>query len=92
MRWPPFTIFTFPTQWHYDIVRALDHFRAVAAPRDSRLAEAIEIVDGASRRDGSWPLKHRWEPPTYFTLERLGGPSRWNTLRASRVLRWWSEA
>jgi hypothetical protein len=88
---PVFTRFAFPPRWHYDILRALDHFQAVNAARDKRLAEAIEIVRSARLRDGRWPLQHRWKGKTYFDLERLGTPSRWNTLRALRVLKWWGD-
>jgi hypothetical protein len=86
---PEFVRFAFPPRWHYDILRALDHFQAVDAPRDDRLAEAIEIVRSTRRSDGRWSLQNRWAGKTYFELERLGAPSRWNTLRALRVLKWW---
>jgi hypothetical protein len=88
---PLFIRFSFPPRWHYDILRALDYFQAVNAPRDSRLAEAIEIVRSTRRKDGRWPLQHSYKGKTYFKLERLGAPSRWNTLRAMRVLKWWNE-
>jgi len=84
-----FTRFAFPPQWHYDVLRALDHFRAVDAPRDPRLSDAIDLMLSKRREDGRWPLEHRWRGKTWFTLERLGAASRWNTLRALRVLRWW---
>jgi hypothetical protein len=84
-----FTRFSFPPRWHYDILRALDYFQAVNAPRDPRLAEAIEIVHNSRLEDGRWPLQHTYRGKTYFELEHLGAPSRWNTLRALRVLRWW---
>jgi hypothetical protein len=86
---PVFTRFAFPPRWHYDILRALDYFQAVNAPRDGRLAEAVDIVQGSRREDGRWPLQHSHKGRTYFELERLGAPSRWNTLRALRVLKWW---
>jgi hypothetical protein len=86
---PAFTRFAFPPRWRYDILRALDHFRAAGARRDERLAEAIEIVRAARGEDGRWPLTSRWRGETYFEMERLGAPSRWNTLRALRVLAWW---
>ncbi len=86
---PVFTRFSFPPRWHYDILRALDYFQAVNAPRDPRLAEAIAIVRGSQRKDGRWSLQHSYKGKTYFELERLGAPSRWNTLRALRVLSWW---
>ena len=84
-----FTRLSFPPRWHYDILRALDYFQAVDAARDRRLGEAIDILRSAQREDGRWLLQHSYKGKTYFTLERLGAPSRWNTLRAVRVLRWW---
>jgi len=89
---PDFLRLAFPPRWHYDILRALDHFRAVDAPRDARLEEAIDIVRAACRKDGRWPLQHRYKGRTFFEMERLGAPSRWNTLRALRVLQWWNGA
>ena len=87
---PVFLRFAFPPRWHYDILRALDYFQAVRAPRDPRLAEAIGIVHSTRLEDGRWSLQHSYKGKTYFELERLGSPSRWNTLRALRVLNWWN--
>jgi hypothetical protein len=86
---PVFTRLSFPPRWHYDILRALDYFQAAGAPRDQRLTDAIDILRGSQREDGRWPLQHSYRGKTYFELERVGGPSRWNTLRALRVLKWW---
>jgi hypothetical protein len=86
---PIFLHFSFPPRWHYDILRALDYFQAVKAPRDPRLAEAIDVVRSTRGDDGRWPLQNSYKGKTYFDLERLGAPSRWNTLRALRVLKWW---
>ncbi len=86
---PVFTRFAFPPRWHYDILRALDYFQAVNSPRDRRLGEAIDIVRSSQREDGRWLLQHSYKGKTYFELERRGAPSRWNTLRALRVLKWW---
>jgi hypothetical protein len=87
---PEFLQFAYPPRWHYDVLRALDCFQAARAPRDPRLSEAIELVQRARRSDGRWPLEKVWRGKTYFQLERLGAPSRWNTLRALRVLAWWN--
>jgi len=89
---PVFLRFAFPPRWHYDVLRALDHFQAVDAPRDERLAEAVSIVLRARGKDGRWRLQHRFPGKTWFEMERVGAPSRWNTLRALRVLRWWEGA
>ena len=86
---PEFLRFSFPPRWHYDVLRGLDYFQAVNAPRDPRLAEAIAVVRERRGSDGRWPLQHAYKGKTYFQLERLGAPSRWNTLRALRVLEWW---
>jgi hypothetical protein len=81
--------FSFPPRWHYDVLRALEHFRT-ADVRDSRLEEAIELVRGRQQADGTWLLDHTDPGDVYFTLEEgEGKPSRWNTLRAARVLAWW---
>jgi hypothetical protein len=86
---PVFIRFSFPPRWHYDILRGLDYFQAVNAPRDDRLADAVDIVRKTQRPDGRWTLHNRYPGKTYFELERLAEPSRWNTLRALRVLQWW---
>jgi hypothetical protein len=87
---PEFTRFSFPPRWHYDILRALDYFQSVDAPRDPRLAEAIQIVSSRQSADGRWMQQHTYVGQTYFPLERQGAPGRWNTLRALRVLKWWN--
>jgi hypothetical protein len=84
-----FTRLSFPPRWHYDILRALDFFQAVDADRDARLAEAIEILRERKGADGHWPLQNRYQGKTFFEIERVGPSSRWNTLRALRVLKWW---
>lgn len=81
----------FPPRWHYDILRALDYFRTVNAPHDPCLSEAIDIVRSRQHNDGRWFLEHSYSGKTYFELEPVGAPSRWNTLRALRVLKWWEQ-
>jgi len=88
---PVFLRFYFPPRWHYDILRALEYFQAVNAPRDPRATEAIEIVRDAQEKDGRWRLHYSYPGKTYFQLEPTGAPSRWNTLRALRVLKWWDQ-
>ena len=89
---PVFVRLSFPPRWHYDVLRALDYFQAVNAPRDERLTDAIDVVRGSRGEDGRWPLQHVYRGKTFFEMERLGGPSRWNTLRALRVLKWWQRS
>lgn len=86
---PAWLQFSFPTQWHYDLLRALDYFRAGGAPPDRRLDEAVEVVRSKREKDGSWLLENTHHGEVYFSMEGDGEPSRWNTLRALRVLRWY---
>jgi hypothetical protein len=86
---PRFTMFSFPTRWYYDVVRGLDYFRSTGAGPDDRCAEAIALVAGKRDVSGRWPLENTHQGPTHFRMEGPDGfPSRWNTLRALRVLRW----
>lgn len=90
---PAWLRFSFPTRWHYDVLRALDHFRATGDPPDPRIAEAIGLVRAKRRPDGRWPLENTHPGEVHFTLEDGDGrPSRWNTLRALRVLGWYGES
>jgi hypothetical protein len=86
---PDFTRLIFPPRWHFNILRALDHFRASGAARDKRLAEAISIIEERRQPDGRWLLPNGYRGEVFFEMEAPGEPSRWNTLRALRVLRWW---
>jgi hypothetical protein len=84
-----FTRFSFPTRWHYDVLRGLDYFReAGASPADPGLDDALELVRKRRGADCKWPLQNEHKGRTFFLLENVGEPSRWNTLRALRVLRW----
>ncbi len=85
-----FTRFVFPPRWHYDVLRALDYFRAVDAPFDARLEEAIDMVQRKRDASGRWRLEYCYRGEAHFQLEKVGLPSRWNTLRALRVLDWWA--
>jgi hypothetical protein len=85
-----FTRFSFPPYWHFDALRALDHFQSVGASRSPELTPAIELLEQRRASDSRWPLQNVHRNRTWFTMERGGRPSRWNTLRALRVLRWWN--
>ncbi|MEZ5284866.1 MAG: hypothetical protein R2712_08670 [Vicinamibacterales bacterium] len=77
----------FPVRWHYDVLRALDYFRAAGAAPDPRMDEAIAVVRSRRRPDGTWLLEHaRRRALRAGSGDRQ--PSRWNTLRALRVLDW----
>jgi len=89
-----FLDFLHPNRWRYDVLRALDYFRAAAAltgaAPDPRLREAVDHVRSRRSDDGTWPLDWRLPGRVWLDMDDgPGRPSRWVTLRAMRVLRWW---
>jgi hypothetical protein len=90
---PDYLDFAFPHYWHYDVLRALDYFRRARAVPDPRLAETVAVVRSRRQRDGRWLLDRVHPGRVHLDLEGgVGVPSRWNTLRALRVLAWWDAA
>ena len=88
---PSWTRFCFPTTWHYDVLRGLDYLRGAGVECDERVAEAIGLVLKRQHQNGRWPLHKPHADPIHLDMEGgQGKPSRWNTLRALRVLSWWS--
>jgi len=85
-----FTRFSFPPRWHHDVLRTLEYFQESGAPTDRRLDDPMSLVLRKRRKDGRWPLQNRHPGKVHFEMELPGQPSRWNTLRALRVLKWWS--
>ncbi len=88
---PKWTRFTFPTLWHYDVLRGLDYLRRAGVKADERVAEAVGLVAERRLPDGRWPLDEPHPDAIHDDMEGgAGQPSRWNTLRALRVLNWYS--
>jgi hypothetical protein len=86
---PSWLRFSFPTWYFYDVLRGLDYLRGAEGKPEERVAEAIGVVEGNRDPDGRWPLQNVHAGEAYFDMdEGEGKPSRWNTLRALRVLRW----
>jgi hypothetical protein len=85
--------FSFPTFWHYDVLRGLDYLRNAAVKPDRRASDAIKIVIERRHQNGRWPLNllHPEHIPLQMESE-VGRASRWNTLRALRVLRWYNDS
>ena len=87
---PAYLRFSFPTRWRYDVLRALEYFRSAGGPPDPRIDEAIALLRSKRQPDGTWLLENTHPGAVHFALEDGDGrPSRWNTLRALRVLRWY---
>lgn len=90
---PAWLQFSFPTRWHYDVLRALEYLRAAGDPPDQRVDEAIQLLRSKQQPDGTWLLENTHPGKVHFTLEDGDGqPSRWNTLRALRVLNWYGQS
>ena len=88
-RW---TRFSFPTVWYYDVLRGLDYLRNAGVRPDERAAEAVELVKTRRHQNGRWPLNVLRPDRTRLLLDmeiEIGKASRWNTLRALRVLDWY---
>jgi hypothetical protein len=82
--------FSYPTRWFYDVLRGLDYFRAAGNRPDERVSEAVEVLRSKRQPDGTWLLENTHPGRIHFAMEDGDGrPSRWNTLRALRVLDWY---
>jgi hypothetical protein len=87
----PWVQFSFPTRWHYDVLWGLDYMRRAGVRPDPRVAEAIDLVKKKPDQHGRWPVENPHAGQVHFDMEDgAGKPSRWNTLRALRVLDWYS--
>jgi hypothetical protein len=88
---PSWLRFSFPTWYFYDVLRGLEYLRGAGVEPDERVAEAIGVVEGNRAPDGTWPLQNVHPGEAHFRMDDgEGKPSRWNTLRAMRVLDWFA--
>jgi hypothetical protein len=87
---PEFLKFAFPPRYHYDVLRALDYLRDAGVQPDARVGDALHILESRRQADGRWLLDNAHDEALAFPFaESVGEPSRWNTLRALRALRWY---
>ena len=90
---PAYKYLFFPTRWHYDILRGLAYLRDAGVEPDERMTEGLDLLESKRDADGRWPLEYVYPGEVHFEIEDgEGKPSRWNTLRAMRVLRWYDAA
>jgi hypothetical protein len=90
---PEFLQFAYPPRYHYNVLRALDYLRAAGSHPDARIADALHLVESRRQADGRWLLERAYDEGLAFPFnESVSEPSRWNTLRALRVLRWYERA
>ena len=78
---------TYPSRWRYDILRALDYFQYARRKWDERMNEAVAVLLKKRNKDGTWNMQAAHPGKVHFVMEKAGKPSRWNTLRALRVLK-----
>jgi hypothetical protein len=87
---PGFLKFAYPPRYHYDVLRALDYLRDAGVPPDARVDDSVRVVESRRQADGRWLLDDSHNEALAFPFgESVGEASRWNTLRALRVLRWY---
>ncbi|WP_299521401.1 hypothetical protein [Winogradskyella sp.] len=84
-----FLKFSYPRRWRYDILSALDYFQHSKTPWDYRMQKAIDIILKKRNKNGTWNLRAKHPGQTHFDMEKARQPSRWNTLRALRILKFY---
>ena len=77
----------YPGRWYYDILKSMDYFQSAHVPYDKRMDDALALLQSKKTKEGYWLLEASHPGKTYFEMEKKGKPSRWNTLRALRVLK-----
>ncbi len=83
---------SFPPHWHFDILRCLDYFQERGISKDPRMSDAINLLMTKQTPAGFWKLEMKYPAKVFFDMENVGKESRWNTLRALRVLQWWENS
>lgn len=85
---PAWSLFAYPYSWHYDVLRGLEHLRAAGHAPDDRITDAVARVESRRSADGTWPRDAVAGERVRYGMEETGARSRWNTLRALRVIDW----
>jgi hypothetical protein len=86
---PRMTKLSFPPRWHFDIIRCLDYFQEKKIEKDQRMNDAMKLLLKKRTVDGFWKLEIKYSAKIFFEMEKVGKESRWNTLRALRISKWW---
>lgn len=84
---PDFLKLRYPCRWKYDILRAFDYFQDARRTWDRRMEEGIAVLLQKRNKDGTWNLQAAHPGKVHLIMEQAGQASRWNTLRAMRVLK-----
>jgi len=86
---PKMTKLAFPPRWYYDIIRCLDYFQEKNIAKDKRITDAMSLLLKKQTSAGFWKLEIKYPAKIFFEMEKVGKESRWNTLRALRIIKWW---
>lgn len=78
---------SYPSRWKYDILRALDYFQKAERKWEDRMNNALDVLLKKRNKNGTWNMQAAYPGQVHFVMEKAGRPSRWNTLRALRVLK-----
>jgi hypothetical protein len=78
---------SYPCRWKYDVLRCMVYFASVGQSEDARMGEALELIMQKKRKNDRWPVQQKYSGTVHFDMEQTGTDSRWNTLRALRVLK-----
>lgn len=85
------TMLSFPGRWRYDVLRCMDYFQSAGVVYDRRMEEAFDLLEKKRKKDGTWPVQQKYAGRVHFDMEATGKSSRWNTLRAMRVLHFYGK-
>jgi len=83
------TMLSYPSRWRYDVLRAMDYLRDAGVKYDARMDDTVKLILSKRRSDGTWPVQAKHAGKVHFDMEKTGGPSRWNTLRVLRILKYY---
>jgi hypothetical protein len=87
----------YPFRWFYSVLHAAEYFRLASqldgVSPDPRMADAIDAIRERRQSDGTWSPSLKNEGRMWFEVDvPANEPSKWLTLYAARVLRWWDSA
>jgi hypothetical protein len=88
---PGFIKFYYPCRWYYDVMKAIDYFRLAGVQYDDRMEDALQLILSKRQIEGTWKIPAAHPGKVFFKMEQAGKPSRWNTLRALRVLKFYQK-
>jgi len=81
--------FGFPLMWNIDALEVLGILTKLGF-KDKRMDESFEIMVSKQNEKGKWMLENTFNGRFLTSIERKGKPSKWITLHALRILKYYS--